>query len=311
MLNKIPTTLVTGFLGSGKTTIIAHLIEYLHSKGERVVYIKNELGFEDIDSKIIASHEVNTKELLNGVVCHTLVGPMSHAIDELIKENNPDRIIIETAGTDESSNPLVLSLMINSHPHLIRDGVITVIDVANFNGYKHLDEFNKDQTNFIDLIVFNKVELVDEQRKKAVVGYVREFNEKSPIVEAHKGVLNPDLAFGISLGEMNLDSKEYSDHDIQTFVYSTDQVLQQDCLEKTFQQLPKNIIRYKGYVKTNHGLKIINGVFKRFDWLDQDGEIDKQTKIIIIGYRVKAVEEQVRQLFSVCVKLKVESNYKR
>jgi G3E family GTPase len=104
------------------------------------------------------------------------------------------------------------------------------------------------------------VELVDEQRKRAVVGYVREYNEQSPIVEAPQGVLNPDLAFGISRGEASSLSNEQNDHDIDTFVYTTTKVLDKVCLERIFHQLPKNIIRYKGYVNTNEGLKIINGI---------------------------------------------------
>ncbi len=308
MPKKIPVTIFTGFLGSGKTTIILNLIDYLHSIGQQVVYIKNEIGTTDIDAEIVKEKNIETKKLLNGCVYHTLVGPITHAVDDLIDKFNPDRIIIETAGTDETSNPIVLGINISSHPRLVRDGIITVIDVVNFNNYKFLDDYNRDQSNFIDLIVFNKVELVDEERKRAVVAYVREFNERSPIVEAVGGKLNPHLAFGMNISTEDEISQDKgavnhfkADH-INTFTYTSDQTFDENKLENAFLNLPKNVIRYKGYVKTSQGMKIINGVYKRFDWMETSGPTDTQTtRLVIIGYEVKDSRLDIINQLDACV----------
>ena len=84
MIKKIPVTIITGFLGSGKTTIISNLIDDLQKIGQQVIFIKNELGFEDIDTKLIKGKNIETKELLNGCIYHTLLGPLGSAADELI-----------------------------------------------------------------------------------------------------------------------------------------------------------------------------------------------------------------------------------
>ena len=153
MQNKIPTTVFSGFLGSGKTTIISHLIEVLQNKGEQVIYIKNEIGDTDIDSKILKGKGIKTKELLNGCICCTLVGPFITSINEVVETFNPDRILIEASG---AADPSALALMIASHPLLERDGVIAIVDVVNFEGYKDLSVTAQNQTKFTDLIIFNK-----------------------------------------------------------------------------------------------------------------------------------------------------------
>ena len=82
-MSKIPTTVFTGFLGSGKTTIIKYLIEHLAAQGIKVAYIKNEIGSEDFDTELIKGEHIETKELLNGCICCTLIGPFMSSIDEL------------------------------------------------------------------------------------------------------------------------------------------------------------------------------------------------------------------------------------
>ena len=162
----VPTTIFTGYLGSGKTTIILNLVETLQKQNIQVLYIKNEIGSENIDGQLAKQQNIETKELLNGCICCTLVGPFIHSIDELLIKHRPDRIIIEASG---AADPAALALMVSSHPKLARDGVLTIIDVIHFDGYSDLSTTARNQTKFTDLLVFNKVEEVDIGRKQAVV----------------------------------------------------------------------------------------------------------------------------------------------
>jgi len=161
--NKIPTTVFSGFLGSGKTTIISNLIDELQANNQQVIYIKNEIGDTDIDGKVLEGKGIKTKELLNGCICCTLVGPFISSINEIVETFSPDKIIIEASG---AADPSALALMISLHPNLARDGVIGIIDVVNFEGYKDLSVTAQNQTKFTDLIIFNKIELVDIAKKK-------------------------------------------------------------------------------------------------------------------------------------------------
>jgi G3E family GTPase len=197
----IPVTVFTGFLGSGKTTIISNLVDQLQDAGLQTVYIKNEIGNESIDGVLLRGKHIETKELLNGCICCTLVGPFIVAINEIIERFHPARILVEASG---AADPEALALMIDGHPHLQRDGILTIIDVVHFEGYKDLSVAAREQTKFTDLIVFNKVELADLQRKRAVVAYVRELNDHSPIIEAPSGKLSPSVVFGVDTTALDM-----------------------------------------------------------------------------------------------------------
>ena len=205
----IPTTVFSGFLGSGKTTIISHLIDELQTSGKQVIYIKNEIGNENIDGALMRGKHIQTKELLNGCICCTLVGPFISAIDEIVENFQPDRIIIEASG---AADPAAIALMIDANPKLRRDGVIVIVDVVNFDGYKDISLTARNQAKFTDLIVFNKIELVDLAQKRAVVGYIRELNDHSPIVEAPGGKVSSRVVFGTDPAELN-EMLEAFDHE--------------------------------------------------------------------------------------------------
>lgn len=302
MKNKIPTTVFSGFLGSGKTTIISNLIDTLQKQGEQVIYIKNEIGDTDIDSKILEGKGIKTKELLNGCICCTLVGPFITSITEVVETFNPDRILIEASG---AADPSALALMISSHPLLERDGVIGIIDVLNFEGYKDLTVTAQNQTKFTDLLVFNKVELADLQQKKAVVGYVRELNTHSPIVEAPKGIVNPNVIFGLNTTELEKllseNHETHTDHihedEIQAFTLYSEKKISQTQIENFANTLPKNIFRSKGFfTNPDNKVQIFNTVGKRttFTPAPQNFDTKNHTTIIVcIGYHANDYETEV------------------
>lgn len=315
-MQKVPATVFSGFLGSGKTTIIAHLIDYLQSSGTQVIYIKNEIGDENIDGQIMQGKHIQTKELLNGCICCTLVGPFIQAIDEIIEKFKPDRLIIEASG---AADPSAIALMIQSHPRLERDGIISVIDVVNFEGYKDLSMTAQNQTKFTDLLVFNKVEEVDLARKQAVVGYVRELNTHSPVVEAPEGKLNPAVAFGLSTSELTslLASPEGSEHHqhhdnhshleadgISTFHLTASGKCTQNNLEDFLQKLPGSIYRVKGFVYLTDGATVmVNKVGMRIVIEPApENVLSTNNSLVCIGFSILPLKEETARKFTSILK---------
>jgi G3E family GTPase len=296
---KTPVTIFTGFLGSGKTTIISHLINELQSLDKQVVFIKNEIGSEDIDSKLLRGQNIETKELLNGCICCTLVGPFMSAIDEIIDTFHPDRIIIEASG---AADPSAIALMVSSHPRLSRDGVISIVDVVNFKGYSDLSQTSRNQTQFTDLIVFNKVELVDLDQKQRVVGYVRELNTHSPIIEAPQGKLPPEVVFGISTTELTqlLETTHQSEHQhhldtdhLSTLTLELPTELALETLKQWLSTLPASVFRVKGiYHSESDGDWLINKVGTRVD-ITSLAELSApvpSSKLVLIGFALEQLE---------------------
>lgn len=303
-MQKIPTTIVTGFLGSGKTTVINYLIEYLQSRGEKVAYVKNEVGETDLDARLMRGKNIKATALLNGCICCTLVGPFINAINELVANYNFDRIIVESAGT---ADPASLAIMVEDHPLLLRDALIAIIDVENFEGYKNLHDVARRQAEMTDLVIFNKIENSNLEQKRRIVGYVRELNEYSPIVEAPKGKLNPELVFGIVPQDLSKLKTHESDHEyndqINAFTYSSQQTFDKYKLKQLIESLPKNIFRVKGLVKTNNGFEVLNAAYKRANFLPVSSSLleeNSDTNLIIIGFQAKDLSQELSRQLDTC-----------
>ena len=215
----IPITIITGFLGSGKTTLILNLIPQLRAKNPayKLALLKNEFGDVAIDSQLASSSAISgVQEMLNGCICCNLVGQLGPALQELEKTVTPDRIVIETSG---SAFPATLALEVN---RLARDtgryeldGVISVIDVENWQGYEDTSYTAKIQARYTDLIVFNKWESAGEDRYEECVDRVGDLEVEVARVKSDRGRVDMDVVFGVDGGlARDIDEKHASNrHD--------------------------------------------------------------------------------------------------
>ncbi|EON97579.1 hypothetical protein UCRPA7_6945 [Phaeoacremonium minimum UCRPA7] len=200
----IPITIITGFLGSGKTTLILNLLPQLRQANPayKLALLKNEFGDLAVDSQLASSSAISgVQEMLNGCICCNLVGQLSQALKELQAQVRPDRIIIETSG---SAFPATLALEVN---RLARetgdytlDGVVSVIDVENWKGYEDTSYTAKIQARYTDLIVFNKWEACDERRFDECLDRVGDLEIETAWVKSRKGWVSMDVVFGIDGG---------------------------------------------------------------------------------------------------------------
>ncbi|KAL9112403.1 MAG: hypothetical protein Q9227_003245 [Pyrenula ochraceoflavens] len=194
-----PVTILTGFLGSGKTTLILNLIPQLPTT-YKLALLKNEFGDLAVDSKLASQKAISgVRELLNGCICCNLVGQLSDALVQLREEVNPDRIIIETSG---SAFPATLAMEVSRLSRerdgaFVLDGVISVIDVENWKGYEDTSYTAKMQARYTDLIVFNKWEMVDERRFDECLDRVGDLDLPIAWVKSVKGWVDQDVIMGI------------------------------------------------------------------------------------------------------------------
>ncbi|PKY02097.1 CobW domain protein [Aspergillus campestris IBT 28561] len=198
-MSPIPITIITGFLGSGKTTLLLNLIPQL-PKTYRLALLKNEYGDVAIDSQLASTNSISgVRELLNGCICCNLVGQLSDALDQLREQVQPDRIVIETSG---SAFPATLAMEVNrlarEQPGTIAlDGVISVIDVENWEGYEDTSYTAKLQAKYTDLIIFNKWENVSEREFDLCLDRVGDLEVDTPWVKSEKGRVDKDVLLGI------------------------------------------------------------------------------------------------------------------
>ncbi|TPX78601.1 hypothetical protein CcCBS67573_g00125 [Chytriomyces confervae] len=197
----IPVTVLTGFLGAGKTTILMSLLEQI-PRGYKVAVLKNEFGDVAVDSQLVQStkkgaESVKVTEMLNGCLCCVLVGQMKNALLEIRDTYKPDRIIVETSGSAFPA-PIAWQIRQIADEGFILDAIVTVIDCVNFTGYEDTSYTAKMQAKYTDLILLNKHELISERQFDLVLDHVYELNEDTPKIKCNgtSGV-SPDLIFGI------------------------------------------------------------------------------------------------------------------
>eukprot|EP00898_Chlorokybus_atmophyticus_P007235 jgi/Chlat1/7512/Chrsp61S07010 len=256
--SRVPVTVLTGYLGAGKTTVVRHL----------VVWIKNEFGDMQIDSEVARESNIAVQEILNGCLCCVLVGQLGSALLEVAtQEPAPARIIVETSG---SAYPAPLAWEVQKHESVLRlDGIVTVIDVLNFKGYDDKSSTAKLQAKYTDLLLINKHELVSERQLDDVLDDVYELNPDTPMVRTDKGRVSADLVFGLDtqLSRYTLLS-EHQDVDhharevdvLQVFDRSSStQELDEANFMNSLKALPadevyraKGLVKFKGYDDSGH-----------------------------------------------------------
>lgn len=310
----VPVTIVTGFLGSGKTTMINYVLEEIGDK-EKLAIVKNEIGDVAVDSKVIRGKNIVMKELLNGCVCCTLIGDLEESLKELVDTVQPDRIIIESSG---AANPAILAVNLDRMDFVKRDLIVTIVDALNFAGYKDKTIVGRLQQKFTDLVVLNRVGEVDEDTIEDVLDEVFEIRPGIPIVRTSTGRVDPDVIFGLRPGMARVSFEVtgengdlHKDHlhedDIESFTYNESGLLEGECLEKVLSGLSEEYFRVKGFVwlKGESKEKLVNFVCGRFTVEDleegvETGLCEGENKIAFIGKGVRRYRVRVCERLDAC-----------
>jgi G3E family GTPase len=202
---KIPITILTGFTGCGKTTLILNLIPQLRAQhpGYKLALIKNEIGDVAVDSQLAAAAEMAaTQELLGPCICCVNVGQIGTALDaltgpEVAAAARPDRVVIETSG---SAEPLKLVLEIKrlgeATGRYELDGIVSVIDAENWGGYASKSFTAKLQAQQTDLIVINKWESLTERDYDLFLDRLGDLDVETPQVKSDRGWVSKDVVLG-------------------------------------------------------------------------------------------------------------------
>ena len=241
MISKIPATIITGFLGAGKTTLIRHMLQ--NARGRRIALIINEFGDLGVDGDILKGcgdetcREEDVMELSNGCICCTVADDFIPTMEKLLaREDRPDHIVIETSGL-ALPQPLVRAFnWPGISTQVTVDGVVTVVDgkavtegrfahsVAAVDAQRQLDEnldhetplseLFEDQIACADMIVVNKTDLLEGAEAEALVGTLRDSSRSGvQVVTTSMGKLPVDVLLGQGIGaESDLDSRHELHH---------------------------------------------------------------------------------------------------
>ncbi|MFV0575278.1 MAG: CobW family GTP-binding protein [Vibrio sp.] len=161
MTMRVPTNIITGFLGSGKTTTILHLLKH-KPENENWAVLVNEFGEIGIDGAMMTEQGAMIKEIPGGCMCCTAGVPMSVGINALLR-NKPDRLLIEPTGLGHPKEVTAKLLSEQFKPYVDLKATIALVDPRNLSNEKYISNPNfNDQLNSAQIIVANKIEQASE-----------------------------------------------------------------------------------------------------------------------------------------------------
>ena len=301
-LEKIPVTILTGFLGAGKTTLIRNLI--LKNKSKKLAVIINEFGDLGVDGEIVKQcsdetcPEENILELANGCICCTVADDFIPTMKSLLEgQYIPEHILIETSGLALPKPLLKAFEWPEIRSRLTVDSVLAVVDAeAVVNGIfapqmsteleekqnqtyvEHetpLSEVFEDQINCSDVVLLTKPDLVENISDARNI-IIKEMERNVPILEVHNGEIGADVVLGVNAAaETDLDNRRshhdgFDDHehdDFDTFSISVPKILDLEKFKIVLETLIRenDILRIKGFLRVESKPLnlLVQGVGKR------------------------------------------------
>lgn len=285
-LNKVPVTVITGFLGSGKTTLVRHLMQ--NPQGKRLAVVVNEFGDVGVDGDILKSCAIpdcpaeNIMELANGCICCTVADDFIPTIEALMAlDPQPEHILIETSGLALPKPLLKAFVWPAIRSRITVDGVIALADaeavaagrfapdVAAVDAQREADdsldhetplsEVFEDQISCADIILLTKPDLAGPEgiaKAKAIIA--AEAPRPLPVVEVAEGAVDPRVILGLeAAAEDDMDARpshhdghdEHEHDDFESVIIDLPEIADPKDLVARIEAMAKaqNILRIKGY----------------------------------------------------------------
>ena len=262
----VPVTILTGFLGAGKTSLLNRILTEQH--GHKIAVIENEFGAEGIDNEILFKEagQEQIVEMNNGCICCTVRGDLVRILGDLMRKRQSktldfERIIIETTGLADPA-PVAQTFFIDEAiaNYYLLDAVVTVVDAKHAQQQLDDNQEAQAQVGFADRILLSKTDLVGEDAQIKLRDRLKRMNPRAPIKPVHFGNTPVEDILDIRGFNLNsileiepgfLDGDDHSHDDaVRSFVYKTDKpfdsVKLEEFLSAMIQVYSADMMRYKG-----------------------------------------------------------------
>lgn len=333
--NRVPVTILTGYLGSGKTTLINHILTS-KEHGKKLAIIENEFGDVGIDDALMAKNMKEHSaeeiiEMMNGCICCTvrqdLVLVLKKFVDRIEKGTlKLDGIIIETTGMADPS-PVAQTFFVDEMVQEVfrLDGIVTMVDAKHI--VQHLDDPRPEgqeneaveQVAFADRMILNKIDLVSEEEITKVEARLKSINASAPIVRVEQSKVSVDNVLNLRAFDLqktldmdpeflNTDNEHEHDHTVSSVGIVDKRPLDLDALMRWVHYLLVNkgtdMYRMKGVLNVadadeRYMFQTVHMIFNgNFDVPWEPNE-ERESKFVFIGKNID--HEELREGFLSCI----------
>ena len=254
MIERVPMSVIGGFLGAGKTTLLNRVLGGRH--GVRYAVLVNDFGELNVDGDLVAAHGGDTVTFANGCVCCTMGDDLVGAIDRLLDgDRPPDQILVEASGV---ADPSAIADVATLHPGLSRDLVVVLADAETVRA-RHADERLQDtvdrQLDSADLLVLNKCDRVAEREREAAESWLHD-RSRAPIIRSVGAdvpleLLAADHADGSAPVKAGGAPDHY--HQFRSHFVPCLDPLEPGRLRAAFEEVSPRVLRAKGFVRSAGG----------------------------------------------------------
>lgn len=303
---SLPLTVIGGFLGAGKTTLVNKLLSGTH--GVRVAVLVNDFGRINIDSALITSQTADTISLANGCACCTIAGDLTKALLALAgRDDPPEAIVLEASGL---ADPLGIAQVALANPALRLDGILAVLDaeaaartaadpacVATFSA----------QASAADLVILNKVDLVDAATLAGARALAAGLAPGKPVIETSQSEVPAEIVLGIRSARVlapGLAPDAGHAAAFGSWSGNTKALLDANKLRAMLEALPAGVLRAKGVLRLSDApdrRTVYQRVGKRWSFVTDDrSESSQQSSLVVIGPANAIDAAELSRRFDAC-----------
>nr|WP_235013296.1 GTP-binding protein [Spiribacter sp. SSL99] len=317
-MEKLPVTLITGYLGAGKTTLLNRILTEDH--GQRICVIVNEFGEVGIDNELIVTTDEEVIEMNNGCICCTVRSDLIQSFSNLLTDNHQfDRVVIETTGLADPG-PVIQTFFLDERTvsSLTLDATITVVDLVNIKHHWDSHEL-QEQIAFANVIILNKADLFSEVETDSIIDRIQQLNALADIYTAAQcdvplenlldiGAFDLRNALTVDPGLLTETAHEHEDEVSSTSIRISGSV-DSDRFNRWINQLVQDhgpdIYRMKGILDMDESPRrfVFQGVHMVLDgrpgapWKANE---DRTNQIVFIGRNLN--ESSLREGFYECIR---------
>jgi G3E family GTPase len=256
-MKKTEVYILSGFLGTGKTTLLKQILQHEKANDRAIAVMMNELGNVSIDSDAVEK-DVPLKELLGGCICCTIQDKLESQLQGLLFENSLDAIYIETTGAAHPVEVLDAVLSPLFAEKLEMKGIVTTVDGTmwlkrnTFN--PQVQQLLLEQVKHADIVIVNKSDMMTDAEQAKINMDIQSLNPKAKCILSSFSKIPMNMLQTMSASKKT-DRKEahvQTDLRLSTFVFQFKKPVRQNDFEAFLRSLPDSIYRIKGYILFSH-----------------------------------------------------------